>query len=422
MIKNILGTTLTRLIAMAISFVVLVLNARFLGSSAVGTISLIVLAVTLNVMLSNFIGGNALVYLIPRFPLMTLVFPSACWALLSAFVGTIILSYFYLIPEGFKTWVLVLSALYSLAMINLIILLGKEKIKVYNLLNLLQFLVLIVAIAIFYFSMPHPGINQYLIALGLSYLIMLVFSTIAVFPFLSRGRLFDSNVFKQVFRLGAFVQFANILQLLNYRLAYYFVEFFLGRAQLGIFDVGNKLSEGLWLTSRSIATVQGSRISNSNNKDYSIRLTLSLLKISLIITFFGLALLMYLPSEFYEWMFGKDFSSTTWVLVGLSLGILSVTVTALLSSYFSGIGKHYVNTIGSAIGFCAIIPAGILLIPRYGIIGAGFSASVSYFLSSVWAIIYFKREAGIKYRAFLLRSADWDLFKETLFFIMKRKK
>lgn len=69
---------------------------------------------------------------------------------------------------------------------------------------------------------------------------------------------------------GFAIQIANFAQLLNYRLSYYIIEFCSGRKALGVFDLGTKLSEAVWILPKSMATVQYARISNSKeNKIYA---------------------------------------------------------------------------------------------------------------------------------------------------------
>ena len=76
MIRNVLGTILTRMITALLTLAVVVMNARFLGAEKVGVISLVILAVTIVQMVNNFVGGASLVYLVPRTPLLKLFIPS----------------------------------------------------------------------------------------------------------------------------------------------------------------------------------------------------------------------------------------------------------------------------------------------------------------------------------------------------------
>lgn len=57
MIRKILGTITTRAVTAALTLVIVLVNSYVLGAEKVGTISLILLAVTLIQLLNNFVGG-----------------------------------------------------------------------------------------------------------------------------------------------------------------------------------------------------------------------------------------------------------------------------------------------------------------------------------------------------------------------------
>lgn len=100
--------------------------------------------------------------------------------------------------------------------------------------------------------------------------------------------------------MGGLIQLAGLLQTLNYRFSYFLLKKFFGEATLGRFDAGNKLSEGIWLISKSIALVQYSRLSNESDQDKSAVITLGLVKVSLGVTLAGVLLLLLIPSTIFR--------------------------------------------------------------------------------------------------------------------------
>ena len=129
MLKKILGTAGARLINALLGFSILIVNTNKLGTEGVGTIGLIILSITIILLLNNFVGGGALIYLIPRIDLFKLFIPSYIWAVFSAISGTYILKFLNLIPVEYTCHILLLSLIQSLSSINLTVLLGNEKIK-----------------------------------------------------------------------------------------------------------------------------------------------------------------------------------------------------------------------------------------------------------------------------------------------------
>ena len=94
------------------------------------------------------------------------------------------------------------------------------------------------------------------------------------------------------------------------------------------------------------------------------------------------------------------------VIASLAVGIVALSVSMIFSGFFSSINRPYHNTISSAVGLVFTIGLGLLLIPRYGIIGAGISASVSYSFLTLYQFIIFSRMTKLSARDFLLTGAE----------------
>jgi O-antigen/teichoic acid export membrane protein len=414
MFRKILGTVGTRILTAAIAFLVVVLNARVLGAANLGTISLIIFSVTIIQLLNNFLAGSALIYLTPRVglfrPLMlgyawTLIITIACY-LLFLLIGVLFRN-IELIPASFVAEFFLLAMALSMTTVNMMGLLGMEQVKTYNLMNLMQMVIQIGVIASLFFIFRIRSVHVYLWASITSYSITFLFSLIMLAPFMKPFR-FDGipKIMRDLFRFGAFVQFANIFQQMNYRLSYYFVDFFAGRAALGLLSVGVQISESLWLISRSIATVQYSRISNEMDDGYSARITLALAKVTWVFTLLALLLLILLPSFLFDLVFGAGFGAIKPVIAALSVGIITLSVSMVFSTFFSGINKPWHNTISSAIGLVFTVSLGLLLIPTMGIVGAAITATCSYTAATVYQFIIFSRLTRLTIRDFLLKKSD----------------
>jgi len=184
MIKKIAGTAGTRLIIAVITFIVVIINARTLGSEGVGEIALIVLGITIILLISNFVGGGALVYLIPRYKAFQIILPSYIWAVISAGLGAYVLKITGLIPAKYAFHIFLLSLIQALGAVNMNFLLGKEKIKRYNIVQLVQFAVLIVSLAVFYYLLNEKSVLFYVYSLYLAFGSALVLSFLFIRNFI----------------------------------------------------------------------------------------------------------------------------------------------------------------------------------------------------------------------------------------------
>ena len=415
MFRKIIGTIGTRVISAVLTLLISVLNARFLGTANVGTISLIILSVTFIQLFNNFIAGGALVYMTPRAGFVKIFVLSYAWIL-----GVTILATFFfeflgslakqleVIPRGYFVEVVFLALVMSFTSANYMLLLGKEKVKTFNILTLIQISLLIVCLLAAVYLFHVRTVMAYFWAILISFLFSYFFSLLPLLKYFKAEPLKGLKpIFNSMMKFGTYAQFGNIFQLMNYRIGYYMVEVWFGRAALGVMSTGFQIAEGLWIISRSLALVQFTRISNAMDFNYSVRLTLILSKVTLVVTTFALLCLLALPESFYRLIyFHHEFGQVRLVIACLGVGIVTLSFSMILSHFFSGINKPFHNMISSAIGLVFTIGLGLLIVPRYGILGAAVTASVSYTISTIYQLIVFIRMTHLRARDFLLTRSE----------------
>jgi len=430
MFKKIIGTIGTRAISAILTLIIWVMVARFLGAVNLGTIALIIFDVSIIQLFTSFFGGSSIIYMTPRAGVYRLLVPAYLWSIVVTFTSSglllllsAILGRIEIIPAGYFWEILVLGMVMSLVSVNSMLFLGQEKVKIFNILSLIQIVLLFLLLLGSLFILNTRNVMTYYWSILISVLLVFVISGIQLFPAIKKVPLTGmKKLMREVLRFGTYVQFANIFQQLNYRLSYYFVDFFLGRAVLGVFNVGVQLSEGLWLIPRSIGMVQLTRISNEMDTRYAIRISLTMVKISWIITLFVLILLLLIPASFFQLIFGAEFSEIKTVIMALGTGIVTLSISIILSQLFSGINKPFHNTISSAIGLVFTIGLGFILIPRWGIIGAGITSSISYTIATIYQFIIFSRMAKLSFRDLLLKKSEITLLiSELRKFFMKNE-
>ncbi|MDP1624041.1 MAG: polysaccharide biosynthesis C-terminal domain-containing protein [Bacteroidales bacterium] len=417
MFKKIIGTIGTRALTAVLAFITWTLNAQYLGPENVGTISLIIFSVAIIQLFTNFIAGAALIYLTPRTGIYKLFIPAYIWSLtvtLLAAGGLQVLGTMFpileIIPAGYFLPVMFLALVMSLTTANYMLLLGLERVKSYNIISLVQIVILFLILLLMLFGVRLLDVMAYYWAIFISYLIAMVFGLFVLIPSLKKVPLTNMKaLLLEILRFGSYVQFANIFQTMNYRLSLKFVDYFIGRGAVGVLALGMQLAEGMWLISRSIATVQYSRLSNEMNYDYSVRLTLTLAKISWVVTGFAMLIVLAIPNSVFITIFTAGFEDVKMVIASLALGIVALSVSMIFSGFFSSINKPYHNTVSSATGLIFTIGLGLWLIPAYGIMGAGISATVSYSFVTLYQFIVFSSMTKLTARDFLLTRKEISL-------------
>ena len=204
MLKKIIGTTGSRLLCSILGFAALIVATNEIGLDGAGVIyGQIVLGITIIVMLSNFVGGGALIYLIPRNDIFKIFVLSYIWAFFSATVGSLILYLCNLIPVGYEYHVFLLAVLQSFLAANYNILLGKEKIKTFNIINIIQSGTLFVSLIIFVYIQKNTHIDSFVYAIFFGFSISFFISLFSVFKDMTISNLRGLNlIIKEVFKYG----------------------------------------------------------------------------------------------------------------------------------------------------------------------------------------------------------------------------
>ncbi|KAF5065134.1 hypothetical protein DSECCO2_277230 [anaerobic digester metagenome] len=406
MIRKILSTTAARLLIASANLGIVWLAARTLGAEGMGTISLFILGISIIQMISAMVGGSALVYLVPRYPVVQLLLPSWLWAVFVSLSGSYLLCLFELIPGELTTALAAISLLQSMFSVNQNIQLGQEKVLHYNIAAVLQTVTVLITLIILFEVFGQQTIQSYITALFISYFLGILLSFTGITRGKEKVKWWNPELFREIFRFGGYLQAASFMQLFNYRLSYYIIEKYFDRATLGVFSIGVQISESVWIISKSIALVQYARISNSKDSLYTRNLTLGFIKFTAFFTTLITGILLMLPSDFFVLVFQSDFSNVNKVILSLSAGIIAVAVSLMFSHYFSGSGKPWHNTISSGIGLVFTIVLGFTLIPAMGIAGAGITASVSYIAGMTYQLLIFRKVADCKWSDFLIKKED----------------
>ena len=422
MFKKIISTIGSKFLITGLNFATVILTTQALGAEGRGEVSLFFLNIVIVMMFNDFVGGGALVYLIPRNEPFKVLIPSYIWGILCSACISFLLNTLGLVAEGNLFHLCCISLVMSLNSVNLMILLGKNNIGRYNILSLLQNGLITVTLIVLFYYFLKKDFSSYVLALYISSIITFVYSLISLIKYLRITSLIGfHNVIGQAFKLGSFVQIGNLAQLLNYRLSYYLLEKFSGTASVGIFSTGSSVAEGMWVTSKGLALVQYASISNSTDDKYSKDLTVLLLRASLVTVLAFLLPMLMIPEALFQFVFGPEFGEIKVVILTLSFGIFVFALSGIFSQYFSGMGNHHINTISSLIGLVFTVIGCLILIPPLGMIGAGIAASISYTASTVYQWIIFKSQTEVKLVELIPTKRDFQAFTEQLKKMIKVK-
>lgn len=403
MIKNIIQTLFTRGFVAVINFLILIVSAKYLGVNTRGEVSLFVLNIANIQIINEIYTGYSLVYFVPRFNLKKIFLNGLVWSFLAISIANLI---FFLLNKaiaGYEWDMFFLSLMIILNTFNLVIILSKENVRLYNFLNVLQPFLLLCGIAFFTLYQKEFTFKAYVYPLYISFIPSFLISSFAVAKYiLAKDERTDFSL-RSVLENGFFCQLAGWFHIQVNRFSWYI---FSVPALVGVYSAASSLIEAVWIISSGITPIVLSKISNTGDTAFNRAITITLAKVAFVLSCIAILVLWFIPSDLFSYLLGKDFSHTKSIMLWLSPGILCISFSTVISHYFSGLGKLRFIAGCNFLGFvCAVILA-YFLIGKYSLTGAAIAANVGYFVSSLGLFIGFASRTKLSLYEFFNLKGD----------------
>jgi O-antigen/teichoic acid export membrane protein len=185
---------------------------------------------------------------------------------------------------------------------------------------------------------------------------------------------------------GLRAQVGGILTLLNLRLDFLLISVLTGPAVLGVYAIASKFAELLKIPPLALTYVLYPKYARDGQRTAAAKARRLLPKAG-VLTAAAIIPLWFAATFMIPALYGPDFTGAIApahiILVGLALEGIAAVITAFLY----GIGRPGLNSWGMAVGLAATIVLDLLLIPRFGVIGAASASAVAY-ASSTLALIW----------------------------------
>lgn len=405
--RNIFFTFISKFCIAVFSFFTSVLIARFLGAEGKGIVSLLGVVMGLFNLTSGFVGGPSLVYIVPKHPEKNFLFPSFLWCIVCVAVLYIIILFTQPLPSKYISHATVLGFIGSLFVPLSMMLWAKQKLIHHNLLNLINATVLLTLVLLTFVLLQSASVINYIRVLYTTTAFALLAALIFNWNILTKRFFrFSSKNISLLMGYGFSAQLSNLVQYLNFRLDFYFLKLLRNTYDVGVYSVGTTISEVTFMVTSSISFVLYPNVVNADSPEERVRLTRKCSRIALLINFFIVSILVLMPAQLWTFVFGKDFGDVRLIIWCLSPAILFGSVWDIVAHYFAGIGRYWTKTQGSLIGLLATIILDLLLIPKFGYIGAGIASSISYMVTSIFVVTIFLKETNTSLKSLLILQKD----------------
>jgi O-antigen/teichoic acid export membrane protein len=194
--------------------------------------------------------------------------------------------------------------------------------------------------------------------------------------------------------VGARTQVIFILLMLNYRLDMALLAALGSVADVGVYSIAVGFSELAWFGVNALGAVLLPHLASAGEGVAATR-TASAIRLSIGSTavLSGLVALGLWVAAVP--LFGAGFQQSTAAFVALAPGLVAFAGFKILATYSIAIRCTRPITLMALGGVVLNVAANLLLIPRFGSVGAALSSSVSYGVVSILATVWFSRRSGL---------------------------
>lgn len=277
--------------------------------------------------------------------------------------------------------------------------LGLQQFKQYNKLQMIKpfilFILLLTSSILF-----NAELNLVLIIIGVSFFIPALFYWQFAIPF---GIKWDRQITKKSFKYGIKVMLGSIIQFINYRADIILIGYFLSGADVGWYFLSVLIAERLLFLTQATSTILLPAASSSAGQSKKTPL-LSRLNFSVVLAgsvIIGLSAYWIVPL-----IFSSKYVNSVLPLIILLPGIISLSVSKLLSADLGARGLPQYSMYVSILNFILNIALNIILIPKIGIAGAALSSTISYTAALLFQAYFYKRITNIPLSELILLKKE----------------
>ncbi|GAG40288.1 unnamed protein product, partial [marine sediment metagenome] len=181
----------------------------------------------------------------------------------------------------------------------------------------------------------------------------------------------------------------------------YLIGYFLGTTSVGYYSIAVLVAELVFLAPQ----VAGQLIfpkAAAQEKDSHL-LAARVNRISIVYSLVLVLGVVAVGKYIIVFLFGPDFIKSFYPMLFLLPGIIAINSGSTLGYYLGG-REGYPPILIVAI-FSALVTnifLNLVLIPKFGIVGAAISSSIAYMIYILVYCIYFKRQTGLVFKDFLI--------------------
>jgi len=220
-----------------------------------------------------------------------------------------------------------------------------------------------------------------------------------------RGFEFDKKLLKDLSSWGIRSTSGALARKISSRTDLLLTNYFIAVTSAGIYSVALNWAE-LSLFIPFILHYVLFPHASGRDRESSIKLTNRVSRLSVLILLAMAVGICFIFPFMEKLLYKPDYSQAIYPLIVVMPGVIFTGLFRILMGGIDGLGRPQYGTYASFAALVSTITLNIILIPRFGMIGAASATTLTAFLSFIMVALYYRRLSGARWSEFL--AARWD--------------
>jgi O-antigen/teichoic acid export membrane protein len=217
-------------------------------------------------------------------------------------------------------------------------------------------------------------------------------------------------ILSPMWSLGLRAHAGNIVQTFNYRLDALLVQGFIGQAAVGLYQTAVTLAEMVWYLPNAVSVALVPEVAATGKGDVTPRAV----RHTLALTVLG-ALALVAVAWPALWFVRPAYSGALVPMCVLLVGVVALSVHKVVSGDLLGQGLPQYPTYTSAVALVVTLVGDVVLIPRWGILGAAVASTLAYTIQTVLLLWLYRRVRTWNWRELLVpQRGDAILYRRLI--------
>lgn len=215
----------------------------------------------------------------------------------------------------------------------------------------------------------------------------------------------DRGLAREAFGFGLRAHGGRVMKTSNYRLDQWLLGSIAGTRELGLYSVAVAWAEALFYLPEALGMVMRPDVARASASEAGRRVAV-VFRVALVITIPVVVVLIVAAPILCVTVFGEEFRGSIDDLRVLAPGAFGITALKLFGNALTAQRRPMLANAAIAVAFGATIALDLLLIPRYGGLGAALASTLAYTAGGIAVAAIFARTLRVRGADFVPRPGD----------------